>query len=33
MRGAAALPLAEGCDAACAFVNAEIDREVVEGLV
>jgi len=30
---AAALPLAEGCDAACAFVNAEIDREVVEGLV
>lgn len=30
---AAALPLAEGCDAACAFVNAEIDRTVVEGLV
>ena len=30
---AAALPLAKGCDAACAFVNAEIDREVVEGLV
>ena len=30
---AAALPLTEGCDAACAFVNAEIDREVVEGLV
>ena len=30
---AAALPLAEGCDAACAFVNAEIDRAVVEGLV
>ena len=29
----AALPLAEGCDAACAFVNAEIDRAVVEGLV
>ena len=29
---AAALPLAEGCDAACAFVNAEIDRAVVEGL-
>ena len=28
----AALPLAEGCDAACAFVNAEIDRAVVEGL-
>ena len=23
---AAALPLADGCDAACAFVNAEIDR-------
>ena len=33
MRGAAALPLADGCDAACAFVNAEIDRAVVEGLV
>ncbi len=30
---AAALPLAKGCDAACAFVNAEIDRAVVEGLV
>ena len=30
---AAALPLADGCDAACAFVNAEIDRVVVEGLV
>ena len=30
---AAALPLARGCDAACAFVNAEIDRAVVEGLV
>ena len=30
---AAALPLADGCDAACAFVNAEIDRAVVEGLV
>ena len=30
---AAALPLAEGCDAACAFANAEIDRAVVEGLV
>ena len=30
---AAALPLAQGCDAACAFVNAEIDRAVVEGLV
>ena len=30
---AAALPLAGGCDAACAFVNAEIDRAVVEGLV
>jgi len=30
---AAALPLAEGTDAACAFVNAEIDRAVVEGLV
>ena len=30
---AAALPLADGCDAACAFVNAEIDRSVVEGLV
>lgn len=30
---AAALPLADGCDAACAFVNAEIDRDVVEGLV
>ena len=30
---AAALPLAEDCDAACAFVNAEIDRAVVEGLV
>ena len=30
---AAALPLAKGCDAACAFVNAEIDRTVVEGLV
>lgn len=29
----AALPLAEGCDAVCAFVNAEIDRAVVEGLV
>ena len=29
----AALPLANGCDAACAFVNAEIDRAVVEGLV
>ena len=29
----AALPLATGCDAACAFVNAEIDRAVVEGLV
>ena len=28
----AALPLADGCDAACAFVNAEIDRAVVEGL-
>ena len=28
-----ALPLAEGCDAACAFVNSEIDRAVVEGLV
>ena len=30
---AAALPLADGCDGACAFVNAEIDRAVVEGLV
>lgn len=30
---AAALPLAEGCDAVCAFVNAEIDAAVVEGLV
>ena len=30
---AAALPLADGADAACAFVNAEIDRAVVEGLV
>ena len=30
---AAALPLADGCDAACAFVNAEIDRAVVEGFV
>ncbi|MBQ7667517.1 MAG: 2-hydroxyacid dehydrogenase [Kiritimatiellae bacterium] len=30
---AAALPLADGCDAACAFVNAEIDRAVVTGLV
>ncbi|MBO7533165.1 MAG: 2-hydroxyacid dehydrogenase, partial [Victivallales bacterium] len=30
---AAALTLAKGCDAACAFVNAEIDRTVVEGLV
>ena len=30
---AAAMPLADGCDAACAFVNAEIDRAVVEGLV
>ena len=30
---AAALPLADGCDTACAFVNAEIDRAVVEGLV
>ena len=29
----AALPLADGCDAACAFVNSEIDRTVVEGLV
>ncbi len=29
----AAIPLAKGCDAACAFVNAEIDRAVVEGLV
>ncbi len=29
---AAALPLAEGCDAACAFVNDTIDRAVVEGL-
>ena len=28
----AALPLANGCDAVCAFVNAEIDRAVVEGL-
>lgn len=28
---AAALPLADGCDAACAFVNAEIDHAVVEG--
>ena len=27
-----ALPLADGCDGACAFVNAEIDRAVVEGL-
>ncbi len=30
---AAALPLTDGCDAVCAFVNAEIDRAVVEGLV
>ncbi|MBR4354468.1 MAG: 2-hydroxyacid dehydrogenase [Kiritimatiellae bacterium] len=30
---APAVPLAEGFDAACAFVNAEIDRAVVEGLV
>jgi len=30
---AAALPLADGCDAACAFVNAEIDRAVIGGLV
>ncbi len=30
---AAALPLAKGCDAVCAFVNAEIDRAVVEGLI
>ena len=29
---ASALPLAAGCDAVCAFVNDEIDREVVEGL-
>ena len=29
---AAALPLAEGCDAACAFVNADINRAVIEGL-
>jgi len=29
----AALPLANGGDAVCAFVNAEIDRAVVEGLV
>lgn len=28
----AALPLAEGCDAACAFVNDTIDRAVIEGL-
>ena len=27
------MPLADGCDAVCAFVNAEIDRTVVEGLV
>jgi len=27
------LPLADGCDGVCAFVNAEIDRTVVEGLV
>ena len=31
--GTALVPLADGCDAACAFVNAEIDRAVVEGLV
>ena len=30
---AKALPLVEGCDGVCAFVNAEIDRTVVEGLV
>ncbi|MBQ7178336.1 MAG: 2-hydroxyacid dehydrogenase [Victivallales bacterium] len=30
---AAALPLAEGCNAVCAFVNDEIDKVVVEGLV
>lgn len=30
---AAALPLAEGCYAVCAFVNAEIGAAVVEGLV
>ena len=30
---AAAVPLAKGCEAACAFVNAEIDRATVEGLV
>ena len=30
---APSVPLAEGCDAACAFVNAEIDAKVVEGLV
>ena len=30
---AAALPLAKGCDAACAFVNSDIDHAVVEGLV
>ena len=28
----AALPLAEGCEAACAFVNDTIDRAVIEGL-
>ncbi|MBR5681365.1 MAG: 2-hydroxyacid dehydrogenase, partial [Clostridia bacterium] len=28
----AALPLANSCDAVCAFVNAEINRAVVEGL-
>lgn len=28
----AALPLLEGCDAVCAFVNAEIDRAVIEGI-
>lgn len=29
----AALPLADGCDAVCAFVNAEINRNVIAGLV
>lgn len=30
---AAAVPLAEGCEAVCAFVNDEIDAATVEGLV
>lgn len=29
----ASLPLLEGCDAACAFVNDEVNAQVIEGLV